>query len=165
LIFEEFLNRSGATVNLNTTVTSILPKKDSQNWTITTSQGKQDYTAVILAAPFHSSDIVVPSAISEQIPKQPYVHLHVTLLTTTSEYPNPEYFALSPSSKPARMMLTTYEGVRKDGKAPEFNSLSYHGLVREDEWAVKIFSRKYISDEWLSEVFNGQVGWVFRKEV
>jgi prenylcysteine oxidase/farnesylcysteine lyase len=63
------------------------------------------------------------------------------------------------------MMLTTYEGVRKDGKAPEFNSLSYLGLVREDEWAVKIFSRKYISDEWFSEVFNGQVGWVFRKEV
>ncbi|KAF5355736.1 hypothetical protein D9756_004026 [Leucocoprinus leucothites] len=163
-IFEEFIKRSGASVNLNTTVTSILPKRDSQNWTVTTSQGRQDYTAIILAAPFHSSDITVPQAISQKIPKQPYVRLHVTLLTTTLEYPNPEYFALSPSAKPARMMLTTYENVRKEGKAPEFNSLSYHGLIQEGEWAVKIFSRQRISDEWLAEVFNDQVGWVFRKE-
>ncbi|KXN81104.1 Farnesylcysteine lyase [Leucoagaricus sp. SymC.cos] len=163
-IFEQFLKRSGALMHLNTTVTSILPKKNSKGWTVATFRGSQDYTAVILAAPFHSTDIVVPHTISEKIPKQPYVHLHVTLLTTTSEYPNPSYFALAPSTKPARMMLTTYEGVRKDGKAPEFNSLSYHGLVRDGEWAVKIFSREYISDEWLSEVFNGQVGWVFRKE-
>jgi prenylcysteine oxidase/farnesylcysteine lyase len=132
---------------------------------VTTSQGKKTYNAVILAAPFHSTNIVVPHAISKQVPAQPYVHLHVTLLTTTSEYPNPEYFALSPSDKPARMMLTTYEGVRENGKEPEFNSLSYHGLVRESEWAVKIFSKQRISDEWLNDVFNGQVGWVFRKEV
>lgn len=63
------------------------------------------------------------------------------------------------------MMLTTYEGVRHNGKEPEFNSLSYHGLVRPGEWAVKIFSKQRISDQWLHEVFNGQVGWVFRKEV
>lgn len=62
-------------------------------------------------------------------------------------------------------MLTTYEGVRKGGKEPEFNSLSYLGLVREDEWTVKIFSQQRISDEWLQNVFNGQVGWVYRKEV
>ena len=61
------------------------------------------------------------------------------------------------------MMLTTAHG---EGKvAPEFNSLSYHGLVREGEWAVKIFSDHVISDEWLANMFNGQVGWVFRKEV
>ena len=63
------------------------------------------------------------------------------------------------------MILTTYEGVRKGGREPEFNSLSYHGLVREGEWAVKIFSQQRISDEWLQNVFNGQVGWVYRKEV
>ncbi len=162
-MFEQFLKRSGASVHLNTTVDSILPK--SKLWRVTTPQGATDYTAVILAAPFHSTDIVVPHAISEQIPAQPYVHLHVTLLTTTSEYPNPAYFALSSSAKPARMMLTSYEGVRNNGKEPEFNSLSYHGTVRPGEWAVKIFSKQRVSDQWLNDIFNGQVGWVFRKEV
>ena len=63
------------------------------------------------------------------------------------------------------MILTTYEGARKGGKEPEFNSLSYLSLLREGEWVVKIFSQRRISDEWLQNVFNGQVGWVHRKEV
>lgn len=62
-------------------------------------------------------------------------------------------------------MLTTYEGVRHGGKAPEFNSLTYHGLINEEERAVKIFSQESISDEWLNDVFSGNVGWVYRKEV
>ncbi|KAF9454994.1 hypothetical protein P691DRAFT_770093 [Macrolepiota fuliginosa MF-IS2] len=163
-VFEQFLERSNASVHLNTTVDSILPKANSKLWTVATGQGAQDYTAVILAAPFYSTGITVPHAISDQIPAQPYVHLHVTLLTTTSEYPNPTYFAMSSSAKPARTMLTTYEGVRKGGKEPEFNSLSYLGLARPGEWTVKIFSKERISDKWLRNVFNGKVGWVFRKE-
>ena len=63
------------------------------------------------------------------------------------------------------MILTTGQGFRNGGKAPEFNSLTYHGLVRDGEWAVKIFSKQRISDEWLDKVFAGKVGWVFRKEV
>ena len=63
------------------------------------------------------------------------------------------------------MMLTTYEGTRNGGKEPEFNSISYHGTVREGEWAVKIFSEERVSDEWLEDMFMGQVGWVYRKEV
>ena len=107
----------------------------------------------------------MPRSISSQIPQQPYVRLHVTMLTTTSSMPDPTYFSLSSTSKTPRMILTTYAGVRKGGKGPEFNSLSYHGLVREGEWAVKIFSAQPISDEWLQKVFFGQVGWVHRKEV
>ena len=132
---------------------------------ITTSQERRDYTAVILAAPFHLANITVPQAISQKVPLQPYVHLHVTLVSTTSEYPNLEYFNLDASAKPPQMMLTTSENVRNNGKAPEFNSLTYHGLVRDGEWIVKIFSKERVSDEWLANVLNGQVGWVFRKEV
>ena len=62
------------------------------------------------------------------------------------------------------MILTTAEGFRNGGKEPEFNSLSYHGLIREGEWAVKIFSKQRMSDEWLNKVFSGKVGWVHRKE-
>lgn len=69
------------------------------------------------------------------------------------------------------MTLTTYEGARKGGKEPEFNSLSYHGFITKDvpgvpdQHAVKIFSKERITDEWLDKLFMGQVGWVYRKEV
>lgn len=32
------------------------------------------------------------------------------------------------------------------------------------QWVVKIFSKKPLSDKWLSEMFSGSVGWVLRKE-
>lgn len=141
------------------------------SWTVRTDRGSKNYKAVILAAPFHSTGIKLPSAISSQIPEQPYVHLHVTLLTTTSPQPNPEYFSLSASSRIPSMVLTSYEGVRQGGKEPEFNSLSYHGHATTatdgvpEQWSVKIFSKKRVSDEWLDKIFMGKVGWVHRKEV
>ena len=123
-----------------------------------------EYKAVILAAPFHSTHITVPASISEQIPPQPYVHLHVTLLSTTAPHPNPQYFGLPADASAPQVVLTTKERCESSAK-PEFNSLSYHGLVREGEWAVKIFSDHRISDAWLDNMFKGQVKWVLRKEV
>lgn len=139
----------------------------SQLWTVTTRQGSRNYKAVVIAAPFHSTGISFPTEISSQVPEQPYVHLHVTLLSTTAKQPNPAYFSLPANSKVPSMVLTSYEGVRQGGKAPEFNSLSYHGRVAEgvDEWTVKIFSKEPVSNEWLEKIFPGQVGWVYRKEV
>ena len=121
------MKRSGASVFLDTNVTSIVPSKNSQNWTITTSQERRDYTAVILAAPFHSADIIVPQAISQKIPQLPYVHLHVTLLSTTSEYPNPDYFNLDASAKPSRMMLLHLRMFVKMERPR--NSIHFHTMV------------------------------------
>ncbi|KAF5359929.1 hypothetical protein D9758_014001 [Tetrapyrgos nigripes] len=72
--------------------------------------------------------------------------------------------SLVPNTKPPSMLLTTWEGVRRGGKAPEFNSVSYHGKINENEWVVKISSMEPVSDEWLEKVFDGQVTWVYRKE-
>ncbi|KAF8641081.1 hypothetical protein AX17_000725 [Amanita inopinata Kibby_2008] len=164
-IFEEFIKRSDAKLLLNATVTSISPKSDSSyHWTVRSAHGSADYQAIVLAAPFHSTGILLPNSISSQIPPQPYVSLHVTLLTTTSPTPDPTYFALPSNANTSRMILTTYEGARKGGKAPEFNSLSYLGLVREGEWAVKIFSKEPVTDDWLQNLFHGNVGWVYRKQ-
>lgn len=139
------------------------------------TRSSKEYDDVIIAAPFHQTGIKVnPSGWSfskttlEPIPPQPYVHLHVTLLATTAEHPNPEYFGLKPDSNVPKMILTSNEGVRRGGKAPEFNSLTYHGPVgvgRENEFVVKIFSSEKIEDDWLDNVFDGKVGWVVRKEV
>ncbi|KAJ7785934.1 Prenylcysteine lyase-domain-containing protein [Mycena metata] len=162
-IFEQFLNRSSANLYLNTSVTSINPASKGQ-WVVESARGAETYTAVILAAPYHSTNIEVPAEISAQVPPQPYVHLHVTLFTTTLSSIPPESFSLPASTTIPPMLLTTFEGARNGGKEPEFNSMSYHGLISEGEWVVKIFSKKRISQKWLSKMFDGQVGWIYRKE-
>lgn len=69
-------------------------------------------------------------------------------------------------SKVPRVMLTTKERPNNsESERPQFNSLTYHGPIAEGEWAVKIFSEDRISDEWLDNMFHGQVKWVTRKEV
>ncbi|TFK57561.1 FAD/NAD(P)-binding domain-containing protein [Heliocybe sulcata] len=171
-IFEHFLKKSRARVHLNTTVNT-LEHKDGL-WYLTTSSSIRPtaYNSVILAAPFHSTGISLsPPSLSLQISKQPYVHLHVTLLTTTAPHPAPAYFGFKDTARVPTTILTTYEGVRAGvAKEPEFNSLTYHGLVDETvpdgerEWVVKVFSKERLEDEWLAEMFEGQVGWVYRKE-
>ncbi|ESK98241.1 prenylcysteine lyase [Moniliophthora roreri MCA 2997] len=163
-IFEHFLKYSNATVHLNTQVTQITHKSSSHPWIIHSDKGAIAYKAVILAAPLHQTGIDLPPGLVTQVPDQPYVHLHVTLLTTNSPQMNPEYFSMPPSAKIPAMMLTTYDGVRKGGKAPEFNSVSYHNKIDENERVVKIFSEERVSDEWLQNAFSGQVSWVYRKE-
>ncbi|KAJ7169505.1 Prenylcysteine lyase-domain-containing protein [Mycena filopes] len=168
-VFEQFINRSGATLYLNTSVCYLKPpaslfEQQAGQWVVESARGSETYTAVILAAPLHSTNIEVPVEISVQVPPQPYVHLHVTLLTTTLASIPAQSFSLPPSTKIPPMLLTTFEGARNGGKEPEFNSMSYHGRISEDEWVVKIFSKKRISQKWLSKIFDGQVGWVYRKE-
>lgn len=184
-IFDRFLTESGATVLLNSTVSlsdlqpklrmlnfdqvkSIKWNDNSDTWTVKGPTGPVEYKAVILAAPYHSTAISLPESLSSQIPEQPYVHLHVTLLTTTAVHPNPVYFGLGPTDIIAKTVLTTSLGARNGGKEPEFNSLTYHGTIEHDgqtEHVVKIFSNQTVSDEWLANMFSDKVGWVLRKEV
>jgi prenylcysteine oxidase / farnesylcysteine lyase len=158
-----------------------LSRSSSDKWTLATEAGNTaEYDHVILAAPYHFSNINIsmpalsPNALGPLVPPQPYVHLHVTLLTTKSPHARPRYFNL-PEDKTTgipTMMLTTHDAVRTRGTPePEFNSLSYHGRVRNadgtptssGEWVVKIFSKERVKDEWLTDVF-GHVGWVYRQE-
>jgi len=132
---------------------------------VTSEKGSTRYKGVIMAAPFHQTGIKLPSALASQIPEQPYVHLHVTLLATTAPHMSTEYLNLPANSKPPSMLLTTWDGARQGSKAPEFNSISYHGKINENEWVVKIFSMEAVSDEWLNKIFDGQITWVYRKEV
>ncbi|KAJ7456623.1 Prenylcysteine lyase-domain-containing protein [Mycena latifolia] len=162
-VFEQFLKHSRANIYLNTSVKSISPTASGQ-WLLDSDGGSETYKAVILAAPWHSTNIQLPTEIASQIPPQPYIHLHVTLLTTTLSSIPAQSFSLPSSTKIPSMLLTTFEGARNGGKEPEFNSLSYHGEISEGEWVVKIFSKKRISEKWLSNMFDGKIGWVLRKE-
>jgi len=133
----------------------------SSQWLVETPSGTKIYDSIILAAPLTSDLSVVPKP---DVRAPEYSTLHVTLLTTTSPFPNATYFGHD--SHPPTSILTTFEGVRKGGKEPPFNSISYHGRVADgqDEWVVKIFSRSKLSKKWLNKIFNNQVGWVYHKE-
>ncbi|KAJ7225895.1 Prenylcysteine lyase-domain-containing protein, partial [Mycena pura] len=160
-VFEQFLRHSKANVYLNTSVKSISHGASSQ-WVLESDRGSEIYKAIILAAPWKSTNIQFPTEI--RIPEQPYIHLHVTVFTTTLPSIPAQSFNLSASTQVPPMLLTTYEGARNGGKAPKFNSISYHGKISEDEWIVKIFSKARITNKWLNKIFNGTVGWVHRKE-
>ena len=172
-IFAAFLDRANAKVHLNTTVTSI--EKDGDGWKLDVEDTQdpsnfgttKPFDAIIVAAPHDSTNITFPSS-SAAVPPVPYVHLHVTLFTTTSPSPNPAYFNLSEGSTVPSMILTSAEGFRHGGPEPDFNSMNYLQQVSPDkeEWVVKIFSKQRIEDDWLAGVFGkGKVGWVLRHEV
>ena len=100
----------------------------SEPWLVKTrdSEDARPYRAVILAAPFHQTGIQFTSDPHiATVPPQEYVHLHVTLVTTSSPSFNPSYFNLAPGSAVPAMILTTRAGARQGGPEPEFNSLSY----------------------------------------
>jgi|SRR5712671_6018724 len=153
-----------------------IERLSDHGWTVVTAKERRSYDAVVIATPHLTSQISLPADLSSLIPPQPYIHLHVTLLTTTAATPNPEYFGYKPGSRVPTTLLTSFDGVRQGGNAPEFNSLTYHGHATSaknethakqetDEWVVKIFSMERISDEWLSSMFQNEVSWVLRKEV
>lgn len=162
-------------------VQSVSRSSPSGPWLVKTSASDdaRSYRAVILAAPFHQTGIRFASSPQiAAVPDQAYVHLHVTLLTTTRRSANASYFNLPQGSAVPAMVLTTYNGARRDGgdPEPEFNSLSYLREVRtadlgewrndqgQKEWVVKIFSKRRVSDAWLEAMFGDEVRWVLRKE-
>ena len=171
-IFTAFLDRSNATVHLNTTVTGL--QKDGNGWKLDVEDTQapgygttKSFDAVIVAAPHHLTNISFPPSSAEVSPV-PYLHLHVTLFTTTSPSPNPAYFNATEGSPIPSTILTSAEGRRHGGPEPDFNSITYLQRVSPDseEYVVKIFSKERIADEWLEEVFGkGKVGWVLRHEV
>jgi prenylcysteine oxidase/farnesylcysteine lyase len=176
-IFTNLLNTSNAKVHLRTAVTAL--QKSGGGWKLDIEDAQEDtqYTSncrttkafdtVIVAAPHKSTNIRFPSS-SAQVPPVPYVHLHVTLFTTTSRSPNAAYFNLPEGSAIPSLILTSAEGFRHGGPEPDFNSMDYLRKVSEDskEWVVKIFSKKRIEDGWLENVFGkGNVSWVLRHEV
>ncbi len=184
-IFEEFLARSGAGFKLNATVDAITRvdatetgKRDE--WVVQSSAGNATYDAVILAAPFHQTNIRFANTHApELVPPQRYVELFVTFVLTSAPAPRSEYFGLPPSTK---HMPTSVFGTFDTASAvkPAFNSLNYlkplsanvserfTRRLREDggEWAdgtewhvVKMFSNASLSEELLVDIFGaGRVG-------
>lgn len=132
-IFEQFARRSGARLftgvegqvtgivrfNSATRLTRGQPEVDLKpaetqvQWYIGTKSGEgETYDAVIIATPWHNSDITLLNT-PERVKGKPFVHLHVTLLTTSRPSPNPEYFGLGSQDAVPTTILTSDESVRR----------------------------------------------------
>lgn len=152
--------------------------KGQHKWYVgTTSNYGSFYDAVIVAAPWHSTNIRVVGA-SQVVPRTEYVRLHVTLLVTNASQPSGVYFGKGSGSVVSRTILTalgTTRGRSTKDTMPEFNSLNYlvslgstpsseSASAREEEHVVKIFSPARMTDETLGQLFGGtdNVLWVHR---
>lgn len=132
-IFEQFASRSGARVltGVEGQVTGIVrfnstvpvPRRlglqegaemeEQVQWYIGTKSGEGElYDAVIIATPWHNADITLLNT-RERVKSKPFVHLHVTLLTTSRERPRSEYFGLGEQDLVPTTILTSSESVRR----------------------------------------------------
>ena len=72
------------------------------------------FDSIIFAAPWHLSPVAksMDHYFTQAIPKQRYVHLHVTLFTTTKQRPDARFFGLDEGVALANTILTTAYDVR-----------------------------------------------------
>ena len=179
-IFEHMLDRSTATVYRGASgeVTGIMKiqsettKQDAPitQWRIGTRDGHSDvYDVVLIAAPWHSSDITLLNT-EKSVPGFRYQRLYVTLVVTDAPQPDPVYFGFDPTfDRVPRTIVTTH----LDGDGPDFLSLSYqrrlkHAKYQGRTWdalyVVKLFSWAPIPSKTLDKIFgNGQVVWTHEK--
>ncbi|QRW17382.1 prenylcysteine lyase [Rhizoctonia solani] len=162
--FEQFLTRSGASLQLGTKVESI--RKIGSKYIIETNKGEGEYDAVIVAAPLPLTKIkfIGTATKPSSFAKVNYVHLHSTTLTTTSPSLLPTYFKVDNSSMLPGTIVTTGEY----GSRPEFTGLRYqYTLLRNGvtEHVVKIYSLEKLSNGKLEKLFGkNMVKWVHRQE-
>ena len=147
LIFENFVNRSRATLRLNENVIS-LSQLDGHpsTWEVTSTTSDEIrsalYDVVVLASPYYQSGIsIISPTFIKPIPPQAYSHLHVTLLVTNATSPqacffNPHWSCKDPAPTTILSTFAPFEEGRSKIK-PRINSLNYLRQVAEGEFAVK----------------------------
>ncbi|GAC95783.1 hypothetical protein PHSY_003359 [Pseudozyma hubeiensis SY62] len=87
--------------------------KQQVQWYLGTKSGEGElYDAILIATPWHNADITLLNT-RERVKSKAFVHLHVTLLTTSRERPRPEYFGLGDQDVVPTTILTSSESVRR----------------------------------------------------
>jgi prenylcysteine oxidase/farnesylcysteine lyase len=171
-IFDRMLNASGATVLLDTAVTSLLQNKGvytlisaPASATSETATLTQQFDTVILAAPLQFSGIKIADGLVRKLPDEiPYVKLHVTLFASPLKL-NGAYFNLKPSDVVPDTILTTLSpsedwSSRKDivGKSGFFSISTLRRVLNphtnSTNYLYKIFSPTPIEPSFLASLFG-----------
>ncbi|KAI8184804.1 Farnesylcysteine lyase [Colletotrichum sp. SAR 10_75] len=180
-IFDTMLQKTNATVNCNTTVTSMEVKTGptSSKYFISAKDSHADAGAeadqypvafdnVVIATPWQYSDIsVAEDLFQHKIDEIPYVKLHVTLFASPFRL-SPEYFGMEPGSKAPDTVLTTLNpadeakaGAEGAGKAGFYSISTLRTATNpetlKDEFIYKIFSPKQVTAEFLSQLLGVKV--------
>ncbi|KAF4854323.1 Farnesylcysteine lyase [Colletotrichum siamense] len=180
-IFDTMLQKTNATVNRNTTVTSMEVKtgptsskyfisaKDSHAYAgVEADQYPVAFDNVVIATPWQYSDIsVAEDLFQHKIDEIPYVKLHVTLFASPFRL-SPEYFGMEPGSKAPDTVLTTLNpadeakaGAEGAGKAGFYSISTLRTATNpetlKDEFIYKIFSPKQVTAEFLSQLLGVKV--------
>ncbi|PPQ76784.1 hypothetical protein CVT24_011340 [Panaeolus cyanescens] len=158
-VFEEFIQASSASVMLNTTVKSIEKSADARRWRVNTANTSGEYDAVIIAAPFHQTNMTSPEEVSAQVPLVSYETVHVTVVVTRSPYVNTTF----PASQSQDEDMSDVMMGKEDKRRGDFSSLT-HWRYAGQVWVVTIKSRSSLSDDWLSRAFAHDVEHVYRQK-
>ena len=162
------IDRSGATLQLNSAVTRIQQTKTG-SWTVrsatlnsrrpTEELHEEIFDLVVIAAPFQYTELsIVPSPL--QLPQPiPYIELYVTIFTSPHRL-CPSFFGLeAANSVPELILTTTPDSTSKQASEPPFFSLSAMTKVTnpatsQDEYAYKIFSKSRLDSAFLAALLG-----------
>ena len=172
-IFDHMVSKAGASVLLNTSITSITlgPGKESastgQKYVLKSRSPEAAevsypilFDDVVIATPYQFSDIKTSSdVIHPAIDEIPYVKLHVTLFSSPFRF-NPAFFNLPPGTAVPRTVLTTLadgedpsSGNQGAGKAGFYSVSTLRNVInpktKKQEYVYKIFSPEEVTPEFL----------------
>lgn len=186
-IFSGMANASGAAVRLNSRVSKIMYESSRRIWQVTSMSKEiapppdqnsiatpttliEEFDQVVLAAPYHSSNLEISPKLDRPPEQVPYVTLHVTLFTSRFRL-DPAYFGLPPNARVPTNLLTTLNQteLRNDGPDPTtplrvgnvgFFSISKLRTLttakRGREHLYKIFSPEEFGDDRLADIFGSR---------
>ncbi|KAI9027288.1 Prenylcysteine lyase-domain-containing protein, partial [Phycomyces nitens] len=159
-IFEEFAERSGADIRMETRVKRVEKIQDNQGYIVTTESGDaQIYDAVILAAPFNPNDLL-ELPVSADTYVRDYKVVHVTLL---AGYPDPSYFSSTEKDVP-NLIITTGNGLPNsfsNSTAP-FTTFAVHRILENGESVIKMFSPAKLTENLLDQLFYNRT-WTYHQ--
>jgi prenylcysteine oxidase/farnesylcysteine lyase len=182
-IFSAMVNQSGASLNTETTVTSMDLESaqdggGASKYMLRTKTTGADETGVneypvafddvVVATPWQFSDIAAgDGTLQRAIDKIPYVTLHVTVFNSPLQL-SPEFFGLPPESKAPTTVLTTLPpgeeakpGSAAAGKAGFYSISSIRTITNPKtnqlEYTYKIFSPKPVTSDLLSRLFGVEI--------
>jgi prenylcysteine oxidase/farnesylcysteine lyase len=170
-IFSNMVERSNATLELNSEVQSITKTEKGFDLEVVGTRGAttNGYDKVIIATPYQFSKLSTsPTDLLDTLPDDiPYVTIHVTLFATPLKLKG-AYFGLAPDQQMPDTVLTTIPPGDKPAAKPDpetqagrpgFFSISTLRSVTnpstgEKQYIYKIFSPSSVKPEFLRAIFN-----------